>query len=192
MTQGKVKIRLLRGNFCGQGQHNFLPFRSNAVCKYISLSPELRIRCGSSPWPWSRLDSRIRQPVSSSSSPSSSPFAIYLTFILIIIISETSIIIISKAATNLIVMSSGNSLFSPISILTTINMLMLGTKGTTKSEVLQALGQSSSRIRPSPLSNSNTLSTTLPSLTLLSSSSPHSRKKAGSRDPGSRTFFGPN
>merc|ERR1712172_432607 len=36
--------------------------------------------------------------------------------------------------------ATGNSLFSPISILTTINMLMLGTKGTTKSEVLQALG----------------------------------------------------
>merc|ERR550519_2040845 len=36
--------------------------------------------------------------------------------------------------------ATGNSLFSPISILTTINMLMLGTKGTTKAEVLQALG----------------------------------------------------
>jgi len=36
--------------------------------------------------------------------------------------------------------ATGNSLFSPISILTTINMLMLGTRGTTKSEVLQALG----------------------------------------------------
>jgi len=36
--------------------------------------------------------------------------------------------------------SNGNSLFSPISILTTINMLLLGTKGTTKEEIMQALG----------------------------------------------------
>lgn len=35
---------------------------------------------------------------------------------------------------------SGNSLFSPISILTTINMLLLGTRGETKAEILQALG----------------------------------------------------
>jgi len=36
--------------------------------------------------------------------------------------------------------SSGNSLFSPVSILTTINMLFLGTKGSTRTEVMQALG----------------------------------------------------
>lgn len=35
---------------------------------------------------------------------------------------------------------TGNSLFSPVSILTTINMLLLGTKGETKSETMQALG----------------------------------------------------
>ena len=35
---------------------------------------------------------------------------------------------------------SGNSLFSPVSILTTINMLLLGTKGGTKDEIMQALG----------------------------------------------------
>jgi len=35
---------------------------------------------------------------------------------------------------------TGNSLFSPISILTTINMLLLGTKGNTKAEIIQALG----------------------------------------------------
>jgi len=35
---------------------------------------------------------------------------------------------------------TGNSLFSPISILTTINMLLLGTKGNTKAEILSALG----------------------------------------------------
>eukprot|EP00091_Calanus_sinicus_P023914 TRINITY_DN8321_c0_g1_i4.p1 TRINITY_DN8321_c0_g1~~TRINITY_DN8321_c0_g1_i4.p1 ORF type:complete len:474 (-),score=124.60 TRINITY_DN8321_c0_g1_i4:74-1495(-) len=35
---------------------------------------------------------------------------------------------------------SGNSLFSPVSILTTINMLLLGTKGGTKDEIIQALG----------------------------------------------------
>eukprot|EP00092_Neocalanus_flemingeri_P102983 GFUD01131729.1.p1 GENE.GFUD01131729.1~~GFUD01131729.1.p1 ORF type:complete len:527 (+),score=142.23 GFUD01131729.1:57-1637(+) len=34
----------------------------------------------------------------------------------------------------------GNSLFSPVSILTTINMLLLGTKGSTKDEIMQALG----------------------------------------------------
>jgi len=36
--------------------------------------------------------------------------------------------------------STGNALFSPISILTTINMLLLGTRGSTKTEILQALG----------------------------------------------------
>jgi len=36
--------------------------------------------------------------------------------------------------------SSGNSLFSPVSILTTINMVLLGTKGTTRTEIMQALG----------------------------------------------------
>lgn len=35
---------------------------------------------------------------------------------------------------------SGNSLFSPVSILTTINMLFLGTKGDTRTEVMDALG----------------------------------------------------
>ena len=40
--------------------------------------------------------------------------------------------------------SNGNSLFSPISILTTINMLLLGTKGTTKEEIMQALGTTNS------------------------------------------------
>lgn len=35
---------------------------------------------------------------------------------------------------------SGNSLFSPVSILTTINMLLLGTKGNTRTEIMQALG----------------------------------------------------
>ena len=35
---------------------------------------------------------------------------------------------------------TGNSLFSPVSILTTINMLLLGTKGDTKDEIMQALG----------------------------------------------------
>jgi len=35
---------------------------------------------------------------------------------------------------------SGNSLFSPVSILTTINMLFLGTKGDTREEIMQALG----------------------------------------------------
>jgi len=35
---------------------------------------------------------------------------------------------------------AGNSLFSPVSILTTINMLLLGTKGSTKDEIMQALG----------------------------------------------------
>jgi len=34
----------------------------------------------------------------------------------------------------------GNSLFSPVSILTTLNMLLLGTTGTTKNEIIQALG----------------------------------------------------
>jgi len=35
---------------------------------------------------------------------------------------------------------TGNSLFSPVSILTTLNMLLLGTKGGTKDEIMQALG----------------------------------------------------
>jgi len=35
---------------------------------------------------------------------------------------------------------TGNSIFSPLSILTTLNMLMLGTTGTTRTELLQALG----------------------------------------------------
>ena len=34
----------------------------------------------------------------------------------------------------------GNALFSPVSILTTINMLLLGTIGQTRTEILQALG----------------------------------------------------
>ena len=37
--------------------------------------------------------------------------------------------------------STGNTLFSPVSILTTINMLFLGTTGETREEVLKALGQ---------------------------------------------------
>ena len=36
--------------------------------------------------------------------------------------------------------SSGNALFSPVSILTTLNMLLLGTTGTTRTEILRALG----------------------------------------------------
>ena len=35
--------------------------------------------------------------------------------------------------------ATGNSLFSPISILSTVNMLLLGTRGQTREEVLQAL-----------------------------------------------------
>jgi len=35
---------------------------------------------------------------------------------------------------------TGNSLFSPVSILTTINMLLLGTTGETRNEIIQALG----------------------------------------------------
>jgi len=35
---------------------------------------------------------------------------------------------------------TGNSLFSPMSILTTLNMLLLGTKGETKQEIMTALG----------------------------------------------------
>lgn len=35
---------------------------------------------------------------------------------------------------------SGNSLFSPVSILTTINMLFLGTQGSTRTEIMTALG----------------------------------------------------
>ena len=35
---------------------------------------------------------------------------------------------------------TGNSLFSPVSILTTLNMLLLGTKGDTKNEIMTALG----------------------------------------------------
>ena len=37
--------------------------------------------------------------------------------------------------------STGNTLFSPVSILTTINMLFLGTTGEMREEVLKALGQ---------------------------------------------------
>lgn len=37
-------------------------------------------------------------------------------------------------------LSSGNSLFSPISILTTLNMLLMGTAGTTREEILTTLG----------------------------------------------------
>ena len=36
---------------------------------------------------------------------------------------------------------TGNSLFSPVSILTTINMLLLGTTGETRDEIIQALGE---------------------------------------------------
>jgi len=35
---------------------------------------------------------------------------------------------------------SGNSLFSPVSILTTLNMLFLGTQGSTRTEIMTALG----------------------------------------------------
>ena len=38
--------------------------------------------------------------------------------------------------------SSGNALFSPVSILTTLNMLLLGTAGDTRTEILRALGGS--------------------------------------------------
>ena len=34
----------------------------------------------------------------------------------------------------------GNALFSPVSILTTLNMLLLGTVGQTRGEILEALG----------------------------------------------------
>lgn len=37
--------------------------------------------------------------------------------------------------------SSGNSLFSPVSILTTLNMLLLGTTGETRQEIIRALGK---------------------------------------------------
>ena len=37
--------------------------------------------------------------------------------------------------------TTGNSLFSPISILTTLNMLLLGTTGETRAEVIKALGK---------------------------------------------------
>jgi len=40
----------------------------------------------------------------------------------------------------LVEQSSGNALFSPVSILTTLNMLLLGTVGNTRTEILQALG----------------------------------------------------
>ena len=36
--------------------------------------------------------------------------------------------------------TSGNALFSPVSILTTLNMLLLGTVGDTRTEILHALG----------------------------------------------------
>ena len=35
----------------------------------------------------------------------------------------------------------GNALFSPVSILTTINMLLLGTIGQTRTEIVRALGR---------------------------------------------------
>ena len=35
---------------------------------------------------------------------------------------------------------TGNALFSPVSILTTLNMLLLGTQGDTRTELLTALG----------------------------------------------------
>ena len=37
--------------------------------------------------------------------------------------------------------ASGNALFSPLSILTTINMLLLGTTGTTRDQILTTLGK---------------------------------------------------
>ena len=37
--------------------------------------------------------------------------------------------------------TSGNSLFSPVSILTTLNMLLLGTTGGTRGEIIKALGK---------------------------------------------------
>ena len=36
--------------------------------------------------------------------------------------------------------ATGNALFSPVSILTTLNMLLLGTQGGTRTELLTALG----------------------------------------------------
>ena len=35
---------------------------------------------------------------------------------------------------------TGNALFSPVSILTTLNMLLLGTTGVTRQEIITALG----------------------------------------------------
>ena len=37
--------------------------------------------------------------------------------------------------------ASGNSLFSPVSILTTLNMLLLGTTGETRQEIIRSLGK---------------------------------------------------
>ena len=41
---------------------------------------------------------------------------------------------------------SGNALFSPVSILTTLNMLLLGTAGSTRTEILTALGGSQTQL----------------------------------------------
>ena len=35
---------------------------------------------------------------------------------------------------------TGNALFSPVSIMTTLNMLLLGTTGITRQEIINALG----------------------------------------------------
>ena len=35
---------------------------------------------------------------------------------------------------------TGNALFSPVSIMTTLNMLLLGTTGITRQEIISALG----------------------------------------------------
>ena len=36
---------------------------------------------------------------------------------------------------------TGNALFSPVSIMTTLNMLLLGTTGLTRQEIITALGK---------------------------------------------------
>ena len=45
---------------------------------------------------------------------------------------------------------TGNALFSPVSILTTLNMLLLGTQGDTRTELLTALGNT-----PRPVTQAN-------------------------------------
>ena len=42
---------------------------------------------------------------------------------------------------------TGNALFSPVSILTTLNMLLLGTTGLTRQEIITALGENHHIVR---------------------------------------------